>query len=67
MTLLCADVTCAWAVSIAFWSLSRVFFWACLALVTACWAASSVELRVFFALMSAAQLLDELLSDNPIE
>ena len=53
LTLLSADVTCASAESIAFWSLSRVFFWFCFAVVMACWSACSVEVRVFRALVSA--------------
>ena len=36
VTLLLADVTCACAVSIAFWSFSRVVFWFCFAVVMAC-------------------------------
>jgi hypothetical protein len=51
--LLSADVTCASAESIAFWSLSRVFFWFCFAVVMACWSACSVEVRVLRALVSA--------------
>ena len=60
-TLLSADVTCASAVSIAFWSLSRVFFWFCFAVVMACWSACSVEVRVFRALVSAFFSLLQLL------
>jgi hypothetical protein len=60
-TLLSADVTCASAESIAFWSLSRVFFWFCFAVVMACWSACSVEVRVFRALVSAFFSLLQLL------
>ena len=61
MTLLCADVTCAWAESIALSSFSSVFFWFCFAVVMACWSARRVGVALVLALVSAFFSLVQLL------